>query len=50
MRIVITILLILLCSFIYTLNSNLKQINKELQVMSNAVVEQTDFFKGNEIK
>lgn len=50
MRIVITILLILLCSFIYTLNNNLKQINKELQVMSNAVVEQTDFFKGNEIK
>lgn len=50
MRIVITILLILLCSFICVLNSNLKQINKELQVMSSAVVEQTDFFKGNEIK
>lgn len=50
MRITIICLLIILCSFIFVLNNNLKQTNRELQIISNTMIEQTKIFKGDEIK
>lgn len=57
MRIITTLmplLSMLIVSFFFftflTIHNDLKQISKEINTVSNVIIEQNEFFKSNEIK